>query len=236
MNVTRRRRPPERSHAVRGILGGTRLRLVAATSAALALTTGGIAVASTTGFGTHTVGSTYSDGSLQVSDDQAVNPIGDRLMTPFGKIMGSTISPNGKVVAATSADRSFDLQMFNMDTYAPVSAAGTATVASANAAAIAAGFATSSTTSSIAYINTPSGQTSAGTCTPGGTSSDGTKLYVPVSCGFDVYSVDATGNVSAPTTLFLPMVTADHPIVTGTANPFSTTTTELPLTAVVTVR
>jgi YVTN family beta-propeller protein len=244
MNVTRRRRRPQRSEALRGILGGTRLRLVAATGAALALTTGGIAVASTTGFGNHTVGSTYSDGSLQVSDDQTINPIGDRLMTPFGKIMGSTISPNGEIVAATSADRSVDLQMFDMGTYAPVSAAGTETVAAANAAAIAAGFATSSTTSSISYVNTPMGQTSAGTCTPGGTSvdgtvgqgnptfsPDGTKLYVPVSCGFDVYSVDATGNVSAPTTLFLPTVTAAHPIVTGTANPFATTTTELPLTA-----
>lgn len=243
MNVTRRRRPP-RSSARSGILGGRRLRLVAATGAALALTTGGIAGASTAGFGHHTVGSTYPDGSLQVSDDQTIHPIGDRLMTPFGKIMGSTISPNGKIVAATSTDRSIDLQMFNMDTYAPVSGAGTASVASANAAAIAAGFATNSTTSSIAYINTPMGQTSAGTCTPGGTSSDGTvgqgnptfspdgsKLYVPVSCGFDVYSVDATGIVSAPTTLFLPTVTAAHPIVSGTANPFATTTTELPLTA-----
>ncbi|MCW2783684.1 MAG: phosphoesterase [Marmoricola sp.] len=244
MNVTRRRQAPQRSQARRGILGGRRLRLVAATGAALALTTGGFAVASTTGFGNHTVGSTYHDGSLQVSDDQAVHPIGDRLMTPFGKIMGSTISPDGKLVAATSTDRSVDLQMFDMGTYAPVSAAGTATVASANAAAIAAGFATSSTASSIAYINAPTGQTSAGTCTPGGTSldgtvgqgnptfsPDGTRLYVPVSCGFDVYSVDASGTVSAPTTLFLPTVTAARQIVTGTANPFATTTTELPLTA-----
>ena len=169
MNVTRRRWSPQRSRARKGILGGRRLRLVTTTGAVLALATGGIAVASTTGFGTHTVGSTYSDGSLQISDDQAIKPVGDRLMTPFGKIMGSAISPDGKIVAATSADRLVDLQMFDMDSYAPVSAAGTATVATANAAAIAAGFATSPTTSSIAYINTPMGQTSAGTCTPGGT-------------------------------------------------------------------
>ncbi|MCL2542236.1 MAG: phosphoesterase [Nocardioidaceae bacterium] len=244
MNVTRRRRRPTDSRTRRGPLGGRGLRLVIAGGAALALTTGGVAVASTTGFGNHTVGSTYPDGSLQVSDNQTINPVGDRLMTPFGKIMGSTISPNGKLVAATSTDRSVDLQVFDMGSYQPVAAAGTETPAAANSAAIAAGFATDSSTSSIAYINTPMGQTSAGTCTPGGTSADGTvgqgnptfspdgsKLYVPVSCGFDVYSVDANGTLSSPTTLFLPTTTAAHPIVSGTANPFSTTTTELPLTA-----
>ncbi|WP_017935689.1 bifunctional YncE family protein/alkaline phosphatase family protein [Nocardioides sp. Iso805N] len=244
MHVTRRRRRLEGTSALRGILRGKRLRLLAAGGVALALTTGGIAAASTVGFGTHTVGSTYSDGSVQVSDDQTINPLGDRLETPFGKIMGSAISPTGHILATTSTDHSVDVQMFNLDTYQPVSAAGTAPVGDAKTANTFVNAAVNAGFPSMTYVNTPAGQTSANTCTPGGTSADGTigqgnptfsrdgsKLWVPVACGFDVYSVDATGNLSAPSTVFLPVVTAAHPIVTSTANPFATTTTELALTA-----
>ncbi|MGZ4475592.1 MAG: bifunctional YncE family protein/alkaline phosphatase family protein [Nocardioides sp.] len=238
MNVTRRR-----------LVGTKRMRLVAGAGCALVLMTGGIAAASTVGFGDNHVGDTDAAGNLQVSDDQVIKPIGDRLMTPFGKIMGSTLSPNGRVLATTSTDRTVDVQMFDLDGYRLSSAAGTSSIAAANATAVAAGFTTDHQTASFTYINTAKGQVAspanaAAACKPGGTALDGTigqgnptfspdgsRLYVPVSCGFDVYSVDAHGVLSAPTVLFLPAITAAHPIITGTANPFSTTRIQYPLTA-----
>ena len=227
MNVTRQRRRPA------GIFATKRLRFLAAAGCALALTSGGLAVASTVGFGSQRVGSTYANG-LQVSDNQVLKPLGTRLTTPYGKIMGSTISPKKRFVAATSTDRSISVQVFDMNTYKLVSAAGSTSpiLMQANAP-------------SLAYVKAPSGQTADNTCTKAADgipettvgqgdptfSPDGTKLYVPVSCGFDVYSVGAHGVLSAPTVLFLPAITAAHPIITGTANPFSTTTIQYPLTA-----
>ena len=41
------------------------------------------AYGSTVGFGDNQVGTQYKNG-LQVSDDQILNPIGDRLVTQFG--------------------------------------------------------------------------------------------------------------------------------------------------------
>jgi YVTN family beta-propeller protein len=254
MNVTRQRRRTEGSRAFSDLFASRRMRLVAAAGCAIALASGGIATASTVGFGTNQVGSQDAAGNLQVSDDQVINPLGDRLATPFGKIMGSTISPNGKILATTSTDRTVDVQMFNLDSYKLASAAGTSSVDAANAAAAAAGapFSTDGKTAAFTYITTPPGQaalpatgaTAADACKTGGTALDGTTgqgnptwspdgslLYVPVSCGFDVYHVDANGVLSAPTSIFLPAVTAAHPIITGTANPISYTNIEYPLTA-----
>ncbi|MGZ4596930.1 MAG: phosphoesterase, partial [Actinomycetes bacterium] len=232
MNVTRQRRRPA------GILASKRLRFLAAAGCALALSTGGLAVASTVGFGSQRVGSTSTAG-LQISDNQVIKPIGTRLMTPFGKIMGSTISPDGRFVAATSTDRSVTVQVFDMSTYKPVSAAGSTSPIVMADNAKKAGF------PSLSYINAPAGQTSANTCTKAAATSaertvgqgdptfspDGSKLYVPVACGLDVYTVDAAGKLSAPTSIFLPVLTAAHPIITVTSDPFTTITSQLPLVA-----
>ena len=74
-----------------------------------------LAAASTTGFGHHQVGTQYRDG-LQVSADQVIKPLGDRLVTKFGKFMGSTVSPDGRFLAATSTDKSVALQVFDLAT------------------------------------------------------------------------------------------------------------------------
>ena len=50
------------------------------------------ATAAPTVFGQHQVGTEYPNG-LQVSDDQVIKPLGERLLTKFGKFMGSTLSP-----------------------------------------------------------------------------------------------------------------------------------------------
>ena len=74
---------------------------------------------------TDQVGTHYRNG-IQVSDDQIINPIGDRLLTKLGKFMGSTVSPNGRFLAATSTDKSVVLQIFDLKTYKLIWTVGTA--------------------------------------------------------------------------------------------------------------
>ena len=83
--------------------------------AALAVTGTGIAVASTTGFGTDQVGQTVQQG-LVVSDNQIISPYGDRLVLNNGKIMGSTVSPDGTHMAVTLADGSQAVGIVNLST------------------------------------------------------------------------------------------------------------------------
>ena len=116
MQVTRHRRsagkPP-----LPGRLTRSKLRLAAASATALVLvaTGTGLAYASTHGFGTDQVGTT-TDKGLVVSDDQYVTPYGDRLVLNNGKIMASTVSPDGTHLAATLADGSQALGIVNLQT------------------------------------------------------------------------------------------------------------------------
>src|SRR5215475_7555416 len=125
MHVTRQRR---RVSGVRlGLFGryGRRFRILVAGTAALAVAGGGVAYASTEVFGKNHVGTEYANG-LQVSGDQILKPLGDRLMTQFGKFMGSTISPDGRYLAATSTDRSVVLQIFDLQSYKLIWTVGSA--------------------------------------------------------------------------------------------------------------
>ena len=115
MQVTRERRRSSRH----------RRRIVAAVSAAVVLVGAGVTYASTDVFGQNQVGTQYANG-IQVSDDQIVNPLGDRVMTPHGKFMGSTVSPDGRFLATTSTDRSVSLQIFDLSTYQLIWRVGTA--------------------------------------------------------------------------------------------------------------
>ncbi|MEU6431639.1 alkaline phosphatase family protein [Microbispora sp. NPDC046973] len=102
MHVTRQRV----AKAPLGLLSGRtgrRTRLLAAATAALVVTGGGIAYASTDGFGTDQVGQT-TDKGLVVSADQYIKPIGERLVINNGKIMSSSLSPDGTHLAASVTD------------------------------------------------------------------------------------------------------------------------------------
>ena len=107
--------------------GNTRVRVVtaAAVAATLVVTGTGLAFATTNGFGTDQVGQATSQGTV-VSDDQIINPIGSRLLTQLGKFMGSTVSPDGRFLAATSTDKSVVLQIFDLSSYKLVWTVGTA--------------------------------------------------------------------------------------------------------------
>ncbi|MBA8794770.1 YVTN family beta-propeller protein [Friedmanniella endophytica] len=121
MNVTRLRRP--RTHRVRA---GRPVRLTAVGLAALAVVGSGAAYGSTKVFGSQQVGSSYA-GGLQISSDQTLAPQGQRLVTKFGKIMGSTVSPNGRFLAASSTDKNVVLQMFDLTSFKLIYLVGSAT-------------------------------------------------------------------------------------------------------------
>ena len=125
MQVTRVRRvKPARSQHLRTTTA-RRVRLAAAGTAAVALAGTATAYGTTVSFGDHQVGTEYSDG-LQVSDNQVIKPIGDRLVTQTGKFMGSTVSPDGRYLAATSTDKSVVLQVFDLSTYKEIWSVGSA--------------------------------------------------------------------------------------------------------------
>ena len=110
--------PTKPSHRRRNITIGVSAALVLALG-----TTAAIGAANGTFWGKRHVGSEYEDG-LQVSDNQVIKPIGERLVTKHGKFMGSAISPDGKVLAATSADGNQILQVFSLTTHKLVSTVG----------------------------------------------------------------------------------------------------------------
>lgn len=111
MNVTRNRvvKPARRRFSRMSPIG------VIAAGLALAVT-GGVAYGTTVGFGQNLVGNEYADG-LQISSNQMLEPLGERLMTPYGKFMGSAVSPDGRFLAATANDRSVSLQIFDLESY-----------------------------------------------------------------------------------------------------------------------
>lgn len=92
---------------------GRRTRLLASATAALVVAGGGIAYASTDVFGTDQVGQT-TDKGLVVSGDQYINPIGERLVINNGKIMSSSVSPDGTHLAASITDGGLALAIVDL--------------------------------------------------------------------------------------------------------------------------
>ena len=108
MKVTRRRRVAKDRRV------GRRIFLVTAGATAVVVTAGaGLASAQTHQFGTDQVGQTTARG-LVVSDDQYVDSIGKRLVINNGKIMSSSVSPDGTHVAAAVADGGMALAIVDL--------------------------------------------------------------------------------------------------------------------------
>jgi YVTN family beta-propeller protein len=125
MQVTRQRREVSRVRLRLPKWAGGRLTIAVAGTTALLVAGGGVALATTAGFGDNHVGGHYRNG-IQVSDDQIIHPIGHRLLTELGKFMGSTVSPNGRFLAATSTDKSVVLQIFDLSENKLIWAVGSA--------------------------------------------------------------------------------------------------------------
>jgi YVTN family beta-propeller protein len=154
-------------------------RLVVVGIATLAVVSSGAAYASTAVFGKHQVGTTSAAG-LQISSDQVIKPLGDRVVTKYGKIMGSTVSPNKRFLAATSADKNVVLQIFDLDSYTPIWLVGSAS-----------------------GVNQKLADRSVGQEGPT-YSPDGKFLWLPQANGLTRFPVNADGTLGTPTSIPLP--------------------------------
>ncbi|MDQ1570419.1 MAG: hypothetical protein QOF79_1093 [Actinomycetota bacterium] len=193
-NSTPRR--PSGLRRLASLAKGHRILAITAAGCALALLGGGIATASTLAFGNHQVGTQYRSGE-QIASNQIIRPIGDRLMTPFGKLMGSVVSPNGRYLVGTSTDRSVDLQVFDLSTYKPVAAAGTLAAASFATAATNAGY------GNMAYLKISDGTVGQ----EGPTfSPDGNFLFAPDATGIVRYPFNADGSLGVGAKMDIPTV------------------------------
>jgi YVTN family beta-propeller protein len=182
MQVKRQRRAKGK-FALPKRFGNTKVRAVTATAAAvtLVLTGTGLAFATTNGFGTDQVGQTTSQGTV-VSDDQIIKPIGDRLLTQLGKFMGSTVSPDGRFLAATTADHPLVLQIFDLSAYKLIWTVGSA-----------------------AGVNQTLADTTVGQEGPT-YSPDGKFLWLPEQDALTRFPVNSDGTLGAPTRFPLPKV------------------------------
>ncbi|MBO9523436.1 MAG: bifunctional YncE family protein/alkaline phosphatase family protein [Nocardioidaceae bacterium] len=177
MHVVRQRRRPQGLRL--GLLGQHKLKLLLAGTTALAVVGSGTAYATTTLFGQNKVGNEYADG-LQVSSNQIIKPLGERLMTPYGKFMGSTVSPDGRFLAATSNDRSVSLQIFDLATYQLVWRGGTASGVNLRLS--------DNTVGQEGPLYSP----------------DGAFLFMPNATGISRFPVNADGTLAAPTKISVP--------------------------------
>jgi YVTN family beta-propeller protein len=190
MQVTRQRRRASRFRLA--VFGGSgRRRLIALGATAAVLAGAGATYASTVGFGDNEVGTQYANG-IQVSDDQIIKPIGDRLVTQFGKFMGSTVSPDGRFLAASSADKSVSLQIFDLSSYKLIWTAGTA-----------------------ALINQKLTDGTVGQEGPT-YSPDGKFLWLGQKDGLTRFPVNADGTLGTPTTFPIPAVNGESALVAQT--------------------
>ncbi|AEY85893.1 hypothetical protein SHJG_0616 [Streptomyces hygroscopicus subsp. jinggangensis 5008] len=115
MQITRRRRQAEKKYY--DLLGrrvSRRAALVTACITTAALATG-TAVAETRQFGTEQVGQVTDKGQV-VSADQYIAPYGDRLVIDDGKIMSSTVSPDGSHLVASVTDGDASLVVVDLAT------------------------------------------------------------------------------------------------------------------------
>src|SRR5215472_4217215 len=181
MQVKRQRREVSRVRLGLPSLAGRRLRIVVGCTAALLAVGGGMAFGTTVVFGNNQVGTQYSNG-IQVSDDQVINPIGDRLLTQFGKILGSTVSPDGRFLAATSADKSVVLQIFDLSSYKLIWTVGTASGVNQRLS--------DGTVGQVGPTYSP----------------DGKFLWLPERDAVTRFPVNADGTLGAPTRFSLPTV------------------------------
>src|SRR4051794_4106420 len=163
-------------------------RMVAVGAAAVVLVGAAATYASTEVFGHNQVGTEYANG-IQVSDDQMVKPIGDRLLTQFGKFMGSTVSPDGRFLAATSTDRSVVLQIYDLSTYKLVWTVGSA-----------------------AGVNQKLANKTVGQEGPT-YSPDGKSLWLPQQDGLTRFVVNADGTLGTPTAVSIPKVNGHSALV-----------------------
>ncbi|MCI2419838.1 bifunctional YncE family protein/alkaline phosphatase family protein [Saccharopolyspora sp. K220] len=190
MRVTRHRRRVEKVHF--GLLGrrSGRLRFATVGTTTVALVTAGtgIGLAATDQFGTDQVGQTTDQGQV-VSSDQYIKPIGDRLVINNGKIMSSSVSPDGTHLAASITDGGMALSIVDLKNWKVQQLVGNS--ASAN----------------LRISGNDVGQEGP-TYSP-----DGSQLWLGQTDGYTKFTVNPDGNLANPTFVAIPADGPKHALV-----------------------
>ena len=193
MQVTRRRRERRGPGLAARQVGRRISRVTAGTTAVAVVAAGtGVAVAKTDMFGMEQVGQT-TDNGLVVSSDQHVKPIGDRLVINNGKIMSSSLSPDGSHVAASITDGGMALAIVDVKSWKVQQLIGN------NAAA------------NLRIPGNDIGQEGP-TYSP-----DGTQLWLGQTDGYRRFSVNPDGTLANPTFVSIPADGAKHALVAEAA-------------------
>ena len=186
MQVMRRRKTQEKAQiVVFGRSVGRRATLLTACVSALALAATGSAIASTQQFGTQHVGQVTSKGRV-VSDDQYIDAYGTEHVINDGKIMSSTVSPDGAHLAAAVTDGDAALVILDVKTGAVVQRIGT------------------SSADDLKIGSSAVGQEGP-TYSP-----DGKQLWLGQTDGYTKFTVNADGTLSDPVTVSIPADGSKH--------------------------
>jgi YVTN family beta-propeller protein len=188
MQVTRQRRSNEKDTI--DLLGHRVGRKSALVTACIAVCLGvtGTAVASTQQFGAQQVGQVTDKGQL-VADDQYVNPYGSRTVINDGKIMSSTVSPDGSTLAASVTDGDAALVIMDLTTNQVKQTIGT------------------SAKNGLRISSSSVGQEGP-TYSP-----DGKQLWLGQSDGYTKFTVNADGTLSSPVKVPIPAAGSQHALV-----------------------
>ncbi|WIV52945.1 bifunctional YncE family protein/alkaline phosphatase family protein [Amycolatopsis nalaikhensis] len=178
MQVTRLRRSAGKQ-PLSGRRRRVRLVTIGVSALALVVTGTGIGVAQTHMFGTDQVGQT-TDNGLVASSDQYLAPYGDRLVVNQGKIMSSSVSPDGTHLAASITDGGMALSIVDLRTWKVQQLVGN------NAAA------------NLRIPGNDVGQEGP-TYSP-----DGKSLWLGQSDGYRKFTVDSDGSLANPTFVTVP--------------------------------
>ena len=188
MQVTRQRRINEKNQVnLFGRRVGRRALLVTA-GIAVALGVTGTAVASTWQFGTQQVADETANGQV-ISSDQYIKPYGSRSVINDGKIMSSTVSPDGSRLAASVADGDASLVVMDLASGQVIQKVGT------NAA-------------DDVRIKSGSVGQEGPTYSP-----DGTQLWLGQTDGYTKFTVGADGTLSSPVAVPIPADGTKHALV-----------------------
>ncbi|NUS41803.1 MAG: bifunctional YncE family protein/alkaline phosphatase family protein, partial [Terrabacter sp.] len=188
MQVTRQRRMSEKEQiSLFGRRFGRRTLLVTS-GIAVALAVTGTAVASTYQFGTQQVGQVTADGQV-VSADQYIAPYGNRTVINDGKIMSSSVSPDGTHLAAAVADGDASLVVMDLKTGQVKQKIGT------NAA------------DDLRIKSGAVGQEGPSY------SPDGKQLWLGQADGYTKFTVNADGTLASPVAVSIPADGSKHALV-----------------------
>ncbi|WP_037618220.1 bifunctional YncE family protein/alkaline phosphatase family protein [Streptomyces aureus] len=189
MQVTRRRRNAGQGRSSPlGRHAGRRIPLLTAGTAVLALVATGAAFAGTGQFGSDQVGQVTDRGQV-VSSDQYIAPYGDRLVLQNGKIMSSSVSPDGTHVAASVTDGGSALAIVDLKSWKVQQLVG-------------------SSASSVPRIGGNSVGQEGPTYSP-----DGSQLWLGQTDGYTRFTVTADGSVTDPVSVPIAADGTKHALV-----------------------